>query len=287
MQKYNLKDLLKNRTFEIAKTDIATIYYLSKENQILKVFKKEYLSLLQILGINLEEKILLSEKINISPNIAKPINIVYDNNNFIGYTMEFCKEKTFNQWDEQLTLTEREDLYKYAKIHHNLEQTVKESKDIVIPDLCTCDNILVRKNGTVKLIDYDGFQVKDIKTISGSTNLGNPSQYIIPKYNKNGLFTKELDKKSLIVLYFLSTFNVDLNKVGEYNPVINRVITLDDIFYNLNLFDADFNHKVWKIFQDNEQNEYLGEDMFRIADKYNMVAKQFYDNYYIKKLIRK
>ena len=48
-------------------------------------------------------------------------------------------------------------------------------------------------------------------------------------YQKD-LFTKNLDKKSLILLYFLCTFHVDLNKVGIISPVTKTVITLDEIF---------------------------------------------------------
>ena len=38
----------------------------------------------------------------------------------------------------------------------------------------------------------------------------------------------------------------------------NKPLTLDDVFYMLNLFDNDFNHKVWKIFKQKSPNEYLG-----------------------------
>ena len=64
----------------------------------------------------------------------------------------------------KLTLSEQEDLYQFAKLFRNIENAVKTSPNIIIPDLCSCDNILVGKNNTIKLIDYDGFQVKDTKT---------------------------------------------------------------------------------------------------------------------------
>ena len=218
MQKYYLNDLFKDMVIEIgeSETKTATIYYLPRTNQVLKVFQPKFLYFLKSIGINMEEKILLSEKLNISPEIIKPTSIVYDNNgNFIAYTTPYQKEKNFNQWDINSTLSEKEDLSRYAKIHYNIEKIVKNSPDIVMPDLCSCDNILVGKNDTIKLIDYDGLQTKNIPTFSISSSLGDQLQYFnSSKYYQGRLFTKELDKKSLIILYFFSAFNVDLNKVG-------------------------------------------------------------------------
>jgi len=105
-----------------------------------------------------------------------------------------------------------------------------------------------------------------------STSLGDSDEYLkIPKYcDKNGLFTKELDKKSLIIFYFLTAFNVDLNKVGKIEPISGEMMTLETVFDCIKLDDYDICHKIWKIFQDQEPNEYLGADVIRIAEKYDM-----------------
>ena len=293
MQKYYLNNLLNDHIIKVGETETKTavIYYLPRTNQILKFFRPEYLFLLKINGIDMEEKILISETLNMSSEIIKPTGIVYDNNgNFIAYTMPYQKEKNYNQWENDLTLADRENLQKYAKIHCNLEKIVKASPDIVMPDLCSCDNILAGPDDTIKLIDYDGLQTKHIPTPSISSSLGDQLQYVnSPKYYQNKLFTKELDKKSLIILYFFNVFNVDLNKIGTYNPFTKRPVSLEEIFYQLNLFDYDFNHKVWKLFNEKEPNDYLGKDMFRIADKYNMIALKpsFPNSPYLKKLIKK
>ena len=245
MEKYYLKDILKNSAIKVQDTQSATIYYLRRNNQILKVFNSLYLNVANIAEIDLEKKILLSEETQMSPYIIKPTSIVYDDyNRCVGYTTNFCKEQNLNQYCSKLTLSEQEDLYQFAKLFRNIENAVKTSPNIIIPDLCSCDNILVGKNNTIKLIDYDGFQVKDTKTAFISSTLGNQEQYInSPKYYQNDLFTKELDKKSLIILYFLTVFNKNLANIGKPIPNMNRKLTLDDIFYDLSLFDNDFNHK--------------------------------------------
>lgn len=292
MQKVYLSDLLRSNspTF-ISSSSTSSIHYLRNANQIMKIFNPMYLNMCINCGNNLEKKILISDKINISPEVIRPIGAIYnDHNQFIGYTSIYSNEKNLNQWDDNFTIEQRQDLYNYADLHYKIEQVVKNSEDIVIPDLCSCDNILVKADNSVKLIDYDGFQVKDINTFSISSSLGDYNQYLnSKKYSDGRLFTKELDKKSLIVLYFLNALNIDLNRVGIISPNTKKPITLDEIFKLIGLDDNDFNHKVWKLFQEKESNEYLGEDIFRIADKYDMVAMPhpFEKNLYFKKLVKK
>lgn len=296
MKRYYLKELLnsKRRFIEVTITNTSKIYYLPDTDQILKVFNPNYLMLNKTTGINLEKKLLYSETMDINPAIVKPTAIVFDDNhNLIGYTTNYERGKNLNERAEGLTQTETEDLYRYAKVHGNLERIIEDSTDMVFPDLCTCENIVLNNNdSTIKLIDFDGIQVKDQPTFCISTSLGNQSQYTSSKkYMKGNLFTKELDKKSLIILYFLDTFNVDLNKVGIINPIINQQITLDDLFSCINLDDVDIMQKVWKTFQENMPNEFITEeDMLRIADKYKMISyrpPQLPKGMYLKKLTKK
>ena len=62
----------------------------------------------------------------------------------------------------------------------------------------------------------------------------------------------------------------------------------DTIFEAINLDDQDVCHKVWKLFQENEENEFLRDDVFRIAEKYDMrVVARRSDGLCVKKLIKK
>lgn len=94
------------------------------------------------------------------------------------------------------------------------------------------------------------------------------SKYI----NSDMSFKKELDIKSLIHLYFLTTFHMDLTKVGQFYPGTNNRVTLDDFFNCIHLDDWDIMDKVYKVMYGNSSNEYLGDDVFRIADTYRMHA---------------
>jgi len=287
MKIVDLKNMNLNNMKEISVSDTACTYRLSN-GSVLKIFNPDLLVVGKLIDVDFERKILEAKPIKTAPEIVIPTSAVYFEKNFVGYTMPMVKGRDYNEMDSNLALSERVDLERYAKIHNKLESIIKRTPDMVFPDLCTCDNIFIDENGKIKLIDYDGIQVGKHKTVSLSTSLGSVENYYNDKYMKElGLFTKELDKKSLIVLFFLSAFNVDLNKVGMNWPGKNSVITLDDIFDVLNLDDLDFCHKVWKIFNNNEDNEYLEDDVFRIADKYGMNIVGQKGNMILKKLYKK
>ena len=74
------------------------------------------------------------------------------------------------------------------------------------------------------------------------------------------------------MFYFIVTFDVDLNYVGKINYITGKVITLDDIFGQIGLKDDYIKHKVWKCFQGNVENDYLDDDVLRVAEEYDMIA---------------
>lgn len=276
-------------TKAIGQSQQANIYQLN-DGSILKLFNPMILYFYKNIGYNLEKKILDAKPLFNIPEIIVPKQIVLDRkNNFNGYTMDKAKGIDFDNYDNTLSLEQKEDLYEYAKIYNKLEDIVKRGhkEQIIFPDLCTCENIFIDDDGNLKLIDYDGLQVKKHISPHMSTSLGDQDQYLIPKYFKNDLFTENLDKKSLIVLYFLDVFNVNLNTVGKINPISKEVVTLDFIFNAIGLDDYDVQNKVWKCFQTNIDNEFLGEDIDNIAEQYKLFAIPIGGNRSIKKLIRK
>ena len=286
MEKIDYKNL--EATNLICRSSKAYIYKL-KNGDILKIFHPFILDLYKKSNLRLEEKITSAKPFKNVPEIIVPKISVYDDNQFIGYT---CKEATgidYNSYDDTLSKNEFHNLNRYAKEYEKLEDIIKRGnkEKIVFPDFCTCDNIFIDKKGNFSLIDYDGLQIGDFITPVLSSSLGNQEQYQCPKYQNNFLFTPELDKRSLITLYFLMTFNVDINRVGQYNPITNEKITLDLIFELIGLDDYDIQNKVWKLFQNNQKNEFLDDDVFKIADKYHLLARPIAKNTYMKRLIKK
>ena len=289
MQKTNINNIDFKGAKQLANTGICRVILL-KNGFVLKLFERTIINLFKLSGDDIEAKILNAKPIPGSPEILTPTSAVYSENGFfVGYIMPRAKGMNYNERDEKLTIKQREDLNKYAKIHSRIEQILIKNPNIVFPDICTCENIFISEKEKIQLIDYDGLQVGKYRTSSLSTSVGTINDYVDdPKYmTKDKLFTKELDKKSSIVLYFLSAFNIDLGRVGYAYLPNGKLITLDDVFSCINLDDQDVCHKVWKLFQDNEQNDFLEEDVLRIADRYDLHVLAEYNGQCIKKLTRK
>ena len=181
-------------------------------------------------------------------------------------------------------------LLSYAKLHSQIEGNIKEGNNLglVFPDLCTTENIIISKDGKVFFIDYDGLQIGNMPAIGYSDFLGTPKQVLTPKYydEKTDLFTKELDIKSAIFLYFIDTFSVNLSTVGTINPLNGRTVTLDFVFQTINLQDPDIQHKVWLLFQEDKPNEFLGDSIYKLAENHMLVPDSSVGGM-LKKLVRK
>jgi hypothetical protein len=178
----------------------------------------------------------------------------------------------------------------YAKIE---DVVMKANKvGIVMPDLCTCDNIILLPDGSLRFIDFDGMQFgsRD-KSIALSTSLGDAGRYVQNrKYDKNFCsFNTELDKTSLAILMFLMIFNMDLTKVGMIHPRTGKPIVLDELFEDMGLEDKEFLRKILLNISSNRSGSYLQGDLFRVAENYNMEAFEIpiLPGHYIKKLSRK
>lgn len=257
----------------------------------LKIFTPEALMIYQTIMIDIEAKLQDANKLGITNDILKPCAIAYDlHNAVVGFEMQPARGINYNQFDDLLTFEDRQDLYGYAQIHKKIEDILRNNPNIVVTDLCTCDNIYIDENKNVSLIDYDDMQIGNHRSIMISSSLGTQRDIITtPKYfdNSTQLFNKTLDIRSSIILYFLSTFNINLNSVGLTASGDNEPITLDFIFDSLMLDDQDLCHNVWKMMQKNQTEDFLGDTVFRIADKYDLKIVEIRGDKIRKQLIKK
>lgn len=287
MNKKIIRSNTLNGSSLISRGGISTVFRLS-DGSILKVFDANVLSTFREIGVDLERKILDAKKIPNAKEIIIPTAAAYAGDKFIGYTMPAAKGIDYNTFDSRLSLSEREDLFGYAKRHYSIESVLVRATDVIFPDLCTCDNIFFGKDGKPEFIDYDGLQVGSHPSYVMSCAMGEQIQYYIPKYWDGELFNKNLDKRSSIFLYFISALGINLATVGKINPRTGKVITVDDVFKVLNLDDSDICQKVWKAFQPNEENEFLRDDVFKMAEKYNLrIIGRRNDGVYLKQLVKK
>ncbi len=291
MQKVMLESL--KPTGLIYNGESSKIYTL-KDGRILKVASPIVLKICQLAGTTYERKILDTRAKRVS-EIISPVSAVYVKRECVGYTMEKVNGRDLNSYDATFTLRQRSDLHHYFELYKKIEDVViKANKEgIVIPDLCTCDNIIVLPDGSLKFIDYDGMQLgENDSAIAISTSLGDEERYVNnPKFcNSFGHFTRELDKTSLTILMFLIVFNIDLTKVGMISPIDRKVITIEDIFQMLGIDDSVFMKKIAANISVNQMGVYLQDELYKISQQYNMQAFKIpfaAKDAFIKKLIRK
>lgn len=251
--------------------------------EVLKILDNILLELLSNTGFSLEKRLDEVDNLTSFTNFAMPNRKLEENGIVNSYTMPYVPGVDFTDFYEDIY-----NLSSYANIHSQIENNIKIGNElgIVFPDLCTTENIRITPDRKVVFIDYDGLQIKQMPAVGFSDFLGIPSDVLTKKYFdfETNLFTKEIDIKSAIFLYFVDVFGVDLSTVGKIDPFTGRVITLDYIFYIINLQDLNIMQKVWKLFQQSVPNEFLGDDIYVLAEQYNLVELP---GAAIKRLVRK
>lgn len=242
------------------------------DGRVAKILNPFSLKCYNIFNSSLEEKLERCQEVKDIKELVLPETAIVSENRVIGYTMEYNEGITFNQFDDEKTDEDHKNLHKELEIQRKINNLVKKCNErgIVFPDLLSCDNTMVDKNGNISLLDIDGMQILDTPALTISTSLGDDGKYgELKKYSLNpekNLYTSELDKKSLTYLLFLAVFNCNLNKVGY--PMRGRCITLNDMFEIVGL---DY-EKARRIVSDNISDTRTGQYLDNL---YNILEKRY------------
>ena len=273
--------ILKESEFDLKKRELlyngeTSYIYRLEDGRLFKKAKSMLLDVCKRNGIDYEAKILDTRARQVS-EIVSPLSAVYTDGKISGFTMEEVTGPSMTTYDKNFTIDKVCDLWHYYELFSKLEEIVKKANKvgIVMPDICTCENIIIQDNGDIKIIDYDGNQFgENDKSICFSTTLKHIREYVqTPKFMpKPQHFSTELDKTSLTILMFLTIFNVDLNSIGMIDGDGERV-TLKYIFDYLNIQDEQFMNKVAANLSLTEKGEFLASDLYRIARDYIMLAR--------------
>lgn len=236
------------------------LYRLS-DGSILKLFNAVYLDSYKRQNIDLKEKMLQVETIH-HPRIIVPDRMCCMDDDVVGYIRRDVSGRSFTEFFSNESDNDKVNLYRYALIHHNLESVVEECSDIVFPCLCDETGIYLEQDFKPYFVNFEELQHGTFRAGRVSKNLGLRTDSNDSRYLSDGLFTKNLDKMSSIYLYFLNTFNVDLSKIDS--------TSVGEVFNGLGLKNDDICHKVWSLFDKDYDNDFLGDDVFRIAEEYDM-----------------
>lgn len=264
MEKVELTNINFKKIKILKKSPISKVFLLD-EKEVVKVYNSSYLK-----GINrrraLERKIQASSTIKLK-ELVLPKKIILINGNFAGYTMEYIKGKSYLD----IAIAPYRNLDLINKEYLEIEKIIKKfhKEGIIVPDLLNLTNIIVTEDG-LRFIDYDGMQIRDNKASSVSKILKKDIRHssTIKYCNHLGLYTEELDKKSLLILYILITFN---NLINDINMDNNRFEKIDKLLEELNISQEDkLKEIIDKAYnpRNDIKNEYLEEAVKEIGKKY-------------------
>lgn len=264
MEKVELTNINFKKIKILKKSPISKVFLLD-EKEVVKVYNSSYLK-----GINrrraLERKIQASSTIKLKELIL-PKKIILINGNFAGYTMEYIKGESYLD----IAIAPYRNLDLINKEYLEIEKIIKKfhKEGIIVPDLLNLTNIIVTEEG-LRFIDYDGMQIRDNKASSVSKILKKDIRHssTIKYCNHLGLYTEELDKKSLLILYILITFN---NLINDINMDNNRFEKIDKLLEELNISQEDkLKEIINKAYnpRNDIKNEYLEEAVKEIGKKY-------------------
>ena len=268
-----------------------TSVILKDNDTVIKLFDPMILQLEKTVGLDTEKKVLEAKKYTDLPELNVPTSAIYDINtkNFIATRSAYLKGRNYNQINsDYFTLTES------CNLHIRLEDFLKrcDKHNIVLPDYTSLDNLIFEPNeqgnfnsqGNFHFIDYEGVQTVGNKSMSVSSSIMIPL-IDTPKYINDNYFSQELNIFSHYMLFFLDALHADLKTIGTKTP--NGILTFDAFFYIIGLDDYDIQQKVWKLFQANHKNEYLGDDLIRLQEEYEVQTVGYYNGTNLKRLKRK
>jgi len=246
----------------------------------------------------LERKISLSKEIT-NPSIVVPKTIYRDKDGRIkGYTTRKIEEENLDT-----ILKNIESIELYENIFTTLIEKVKllNKEGIILPDLGNTTNILYNpKNKKIHFIDYDGIQIKDSKIFSMSSILEQEKNPMLnsTKYRKESLFTENLDKLTLLVLYVYYTtginimYNLDqelsiIQLMNSYKLTEKTIIPEPNIFYDFfhtfGLEGTKLSELIQIVFDQTKANQYPDNAIKEITQTHTL-KKQLNDiRHFIKK----
>lgn len=160
MDKINFNE---NNIIEVFNEGMESVLYYYRVNNdiiLLKKFKtkldfKEYIVDVPKSTLdNKRKKIELINERDYLVDEVKPLNLVYDKDEFIGYTISIDSIKTANEINSK-----RKKIYILKQLKDKIEKY--NECGIYIGDI-SANNILVQSDGTIKLCDLDNFKIDDL-----------------------------------------------------------------------------------------------------------------------------
>ena len=272
-------------------TETDNSYIFKMKDYILKIYKPAYIQDIRLINMDIERKILSAKKIETIPEIEVPVSALYDIDTgiFLGAKYHYIKGLSYVDYIEK-NARKYKKIVKYYDLFEDIFKRA-EKESIVFPDFSNYGNLILSNNKLSKrkltLIDYEGIQIAnhpatDVSKLLIPFSPHKTKLIFTPKYINKLFFTQELNIYSEYALFFADLLNISISEFGIGGAYENR--TIEDFFRIIGLKDYDIQNKIWKLFQQNEKNEFLGDDKYKLLEEYNIMSIKRTD---IKRLVKK
>lgn len=278
----NKKEITSKKTIHIKNyiSDESTLYKLP-DGKVYKEFKGPLMHERKHRVNYLIEKMNYLDRL--PKEIVKPIESVFDDKgNLSGYTMNPIKGVNLDEIERYGNPFDKTDINRYAYIYYKLKHVIEESGDnVVFPNLLDLRNIYLDEKGNLSLLCFDDIQVGYIKGHMDSDlecNFGGP-ELESDKYKRHGFYTKELDIRNLIFIYFSLVFNINLSYFSGFEDDERRH-EIEKFMYSRGIEDETIIDRLDYLFREDVQNEYIDDFVDTITDDCNLC---YYFDFYLKK----
>ena len=158
-------------------------------------------------------------------NVLLPTKFIYNNHSFIGYFMDRFPNSTnlYDNFDQ----TDIIDFNAFLKALYKTSEIMRDihNNGIILQDF-SFDNILIDKNGNVKICDIDGCSYKGYQGAFMSIIITNYYGIIFRKIFD---INQELDKQSLLFSMLVFIYGTYINKMKQYDELVDKSKTLQNI----------------------------------------------------------
>ena len=275
----------------ISENDIGNKTWLCANGRIYTELNPVYISKQAPIGYNPSEKAVASNGIETwDSSIIRPYAIVQEEERKKGFItlpmgdeanvslpQYYSRKYSLTEWLKSGSPQKSYDFANDTLVHCAIDKIVSSNERLVFPDVATDGNIIIDSRGTPYIVDFCGIQVD--KHLADAVSLlvvelvNNKNQYGKYLGNSQGtLYTKELDKASLIALYFYAVFGVRLvDKITMFENLDRREKAIHYILEYIGLGnEPDLHIAIRKIFEQST-NDWIGEQIRDIAKKYQIV----------------
>lgn len=222
----------------------------------------------ELLQTNIQ-KIILANQYQWINGLVAPLDYLQLEDGIMGFVMQKKNARPFPDfYNKSVDGPTLEDIVDYiVKVERILKKCHQE--DMFFPDLASGNVLYNPQTKEVFIIDYDGAQIRSLKTGDISNIIYNTNKELLEsgKYYPEKRYNKNIDIFTLVVRFFYYATKVDIGKN------LKAGLSLDEIFDLVNLQDKRIRDIIRMVYDRSVDNSYVGEALQELNSNYSLTKK--------------